>query len=261
MRKSNFMTLLLLFSCSVAAALFSAYTRHPTTTQAGNLNSSLTADAVTQVDLPTPPTAPEVSVSDETPPEPVVLSDALFIGDSRTVGLMEYAGIDEADFFCLSGLNVLQVQKERITVPNIGKVTLSELLSNKKYGKIYIMLGINELGYRLSHILEKYQELLQFIEQIQPDAVIFIQANLHVSKKRSDTDKIINNPAINTLNTELAKLADQKKKFYLDVNSLFDDSNGNLSFDKTQDGAHLYAKYYLEWGKWIRQESGKYRKE
>ena len=179
------------------------------------------------------------------------MADALFIGDSRTVGLMEYSGMDGADYFCTVGMSVYNIHKKPVSVPNVGKVTLTELLNGKKYGKIYIMLGVNEVGYKFSSTAEKYSELVEFIKDKQPNAVVFIQANLHVSKSRSDSDKVVNNIAINGLNTELSKLADGKSIFYLDANILFDDEAGGLSADKSEDGTHLYAKYYREWGEWI----------
>lgn len=191
---------------------------------------------------------------------PVSMADALFIGDSRTVGIMEYAGLNEADFFCDTGMSVFNVHKKRISVPTVGKITLDELLTNKKYGKIYIMLGINELGYEFKSIVDQYSQFIEFVKTSQPDAAVFLQANLHVSKKRSDSDRVINNDAINKLNSELSKIADQKNVFYLDANVLFDDANGNLDAGKTQDQAHLLGKYYSEWGEWIRRESAGYIK-
>lgn len=189
------------------------------------------------------------------------LSDALFIGDSRTVGIMEYAGLDGTDFFCDVGMNVFNVCEKKIAVPNVGKFTLTELLSKKSYGKIYIMLGINEVGYNFKSILGKYSELIELLEEKQPNVRIFIMANLHVAKNRSDTDKIINNNAIDRLNARMAELANGKNRFYLDANVLFDDADGNLSADKTGDNVHLYAKYYAEWGKWIAAQTAEYVKE
>lgn len=192
---------------------------------------------------------------------PASMADALFIGDSRTVGMMEYAGLTEANYFCSIGMNVFNIKKNRVSVPSVGKVTLEELLSNKKYGKIYIMLGINELGYDFQSIINKYGDLLDFVNGKQPNAAIFIQANLHVSKKRSDSDKYINNKNIDRLNSELSKSANGKSTFYIDANPLFDDKDGNLSLDKTSDNAHLYARYYTEWGEWICKETAKVLKE
>ena len=168
---------------------------------------------------------------------------------------MEYSGIDGPDFFCNVGMSVYNIHKKPVSVPNVGKVTLTELLSNKKYGKIYVMLGINEAGYPMQNTVSKYSELIDFIKEKQPNAYIFIQANLHVTKKRSDSDKSINNTVINELNSEIKKMADGKRKFYIDVNAVFDDGNGALSADKSEDSAHLYAKYYKDWGKWIIEQT------
>lgn len=176
---------------------------------------------------------------------------ALFIGDSRTVGLMEYAKISNSDFFCTVGMSVFNIHSRAISVPDVGQVTLNQLLNNKKYDKIYIMLGINEIGYRFGITVKKYGELMELIHKAQPDSKIFIQANLHVTKSRSDNDAIINNNAIDVLNSELSKLADGKSRFYLDANVLFDDANGGLADEKSADSTHLLAKYYEEWGRWI----------
>lgn len=183
------------------------------------------------------------------------MEDALFIGDSRTLGIMEYAGLNEADFFCSTGMSVFNVRKEQVSVSEVGKVSLEELLAKKTYGKIYIMLGINELGYNFSSIVSRYGELLEWLKNVQPGVTLFVQANLHVSKARSGRDSYINNDTINLLNGELSKFADNDKVFYLDANALFDDAQGNLSSNKTADNAHLYGIYYVEWGNWLREET------
>lgn len=265
MKKSNLVTLLSLCFIIVAVILFMFLGKTPsassgTETESNSTTQSniITTPKDTSEDISSTKTEDSseasTSITDNITSKTnnnISMDDALFIGDSRTVGLMEYAGIDGADYFCTVGMSVYNIHKNSVSVPNVGKVTLTELLNSKKYGKIYIMLGINEVGYKFSSTVEKYSELIEFIKDKQPDAVIFIQANLHVSKSRSDSDKVVNNIAINELNAELAKLADGKSKFYLDVNILFDDKTGALSSDKSEDNTHLYAKYYKEWGEWI----------
>ena len=184
----------------------------------------------------------------------ISMNDALFIGDSRTIGLSEYSGL-KSDFFASVGMSVYNIHKKPIAMPNVGKISLTDLLKNKKYGKIYVMLGINEIGYKLENTVQKYKELVELIRENQPNAYIFVQANLHVTAERSKTDKNVNNPNINNLNKEIAKLADGKKIIYLDANTVFDDASGNLAADKTSDRVHLYAKYYVEWAKWIETQT------
>ncbi len=187
----------------------------------------------------------------------IVTQDALFIGDSRTVGIAEYANIKGADFFCDVGMSVYNIPKKTLSVEGVGKVSLDELLSNKQYKKVYIMLGINEVGYNMNTTQNKYKELVDTVLAKQPNAVVFVQANLHVTKERSEQDGVVNNQKINELNQKIKALADGKRVFYLDANSVFDDGNGNLADDKTGDKAHLYAKYYKAWGAWIVEESNK----
>ena len=175
----------------------------------------------------------------------------LFIGDSRTVGLMEYGKIKNAEFFADTGMSVYNIYKKRITVPKVGRVSLEKLLSKKKYDRIYVMMGINEGGYDFNKTVGKYKSMIKFIMKKQPKAKIIIQANLHVTKKRSNSDKHINNKRINKFNKAIKKIADNKKIFYIDANVLFDDKDGNLDRKKTSDQVHPYAKYYTKWGKWI----------
>ena len=93
---------------------------------------------------------------------------------------------------------------------------------------------------------------MQRIRALQPDAYILLEANLHVGADRSNSDPVINNPAIDSFNAQVAALADNETIFYLDVNSYFDDEGGNLKSDCTSDGVHVYGKYYAEWVEWLR---------
>ena len=183
--------------------------------------------------------------------------DALFIGDSRTVGISEYGDLNNATFFANTGMSVYNVFEKNVSVPQVGKLKLEQLLTYKKFVKIYIMLVINELGYNQEKTLKKYKDLLKFIQEKQSNAIIYIEANLHVTAERSNKDKTINNININKINNEISKLADNEKIFFIDVNEKFDDENGNLSSNYTQDNVHIYAKYYKEWSDWLSQNAVK----
>lgn len=178
-------------------------------------------------------------------------TDALFIGDSRTVGLSEYGGLEEATFFADSGMSVYNIDDKTISLPEVGTVSFDSLLHQVSYGKIYLMLGINELGYDRAETVRQYGALLKRIQEAQPQAVIFIMANLHVSAQQSQRDDLYNNRNIDEFNRRIQPLADDKTVFYLDVNELFDDENGNLREDYTADNAHLLGVYYMDWGNWL----------
>ncbi len=179
--------------------------------------------------------------------------DALFIGDSRTVGIKEYGKLKEATYFCDTGMSIYNIYSRKVSISGVGKVDLKKLLSTKKYGKIYIMLGINEIGYPLDNSAKKFREVVQYIQKSQPNAIIIIQANLHVSKAKSDNNSTFNNKRIDKYNSKLAAIADSKRIFYIDANGIFDDGKGNLKAETTFDNVHIYAKYYIEWTKYIKE--------
>ena len=55
-------------------------------------------------------------------------SDAVFIGDSRTVGLHDYGGLDDSTFYATVGMNVYNLWTEKFCEVDGEKVTLEEAL-------------------------------------------------------------------------------------------------------------------------------------
>lgn len=175
-------------------------------------------------------------------------NDALFIGDSRTVGLSEYSGWSKPTYFADVGLTIYDIFDRKIADMDGKKVTIPEALKNTRFGKIYIMVGINELGRGTTKtFIEEYKKVLAKIKDLQPNAIIFIEGIMEVAKEKSDTDPIFNNTNISEKNRNLAKLADNRDLFYIDVNEAVTDKSGNLPSDYTFDNIHLKAAYYKLW--------------
>ena len=172
-------------------------------------------------------------------------NDALFIGDSRTVGLRNYTELPQhADFRCATSLNIWDVLKSDFK----GAGTLDSALKSKKYGKIYIMMGVNEVGTGTTEMFyEEYAKVVDHIRELQPDAKIIIQAIMHVDKERSDSDSIVNNTNIEARNHALAVLADNENIFYIDENEVLTDEDGYLRDDLKGDHLHLKAESNAIW--------------
>ena len=111
--------------------------------------------------------------------------NTLFIGDSRTVGLREYGGMDTADFFCDVGLGIGKATTTTLNVPRYGNTTLGQLLGGHKYRRIYIMLGINEMANPRPTVLKHYRNLVEFVKEREPGAQIILVGNLHVTAEKS----------------------------------------------------------------------------
>ena len=212
-------------------------------------------------ELPQPvPDQPEEPEEPEEPATPVKPEDpftnALFIGDSRTVGIAEYSGITEADFFAFTGMSVYTAFKKESAVGSWQKGTLlADALQARQYDRVYLMLGVNELGYNFQKTVERYGEMVRQIRELQPDAYLILEASLHVTKKRSDTDATFNNSNIDRMNQAQAAYADGEHIFFIDVNPAFDDETGALNQDYTFDNTHPYGKYYSKWADWLRENT------
>lgn len=174
--------------------------------------------------------------------------DALFVGDSRIEGLHDYSGLDNATYYYKEGLTVYDMMSEKIAKVKGEKVTLAKALSRKRFNKIYIMIGINELGERTTkEYAKQYQKNLEQIRQLQPDAIIFIMGIMHVTTEYSKSSEVFNNVNINDKNVAVAGLANGIDTFYLDMNPSVADKSGGVRKKYTWDGIHLKAEYYRLW--------------
>lgn len=182
--------------------------------------------------------------------------DALFIGDSRTVGLSEYSGLTNAVFYAKTSLTIYDYYDERF-IPVEGekeKLTLDEALHLKQYGKIYIMLGINEIGRGGPQTFgAEYLRVLTRIRELQPDAILFVEGIMRVTASKSESDPIYNNNNINMRNALLATVDNQRDVFYIDMNEAVCDEHGDLNAEYTFDDIHLKASYYSLWKDFLLQ--------
>lgn len=181
-------------------------------------------------------------------------NDAIFLGDSRTLGISDYAGLEGADFFCDNGMTIYKLLEDSgVTWQRTGeKVDMKKVLQENSYGKIYIMLGMNELGYGdTTMYLKQYLKVIRQLREWQPEAVIYVMANLHVSREKNDMESEFNNININDKNVASARLADGRNVFYLDCNPIFTDEEGYLRAELTFDGVHLYAQHYDRWREFL----------
>lgn len=183
-------------------------------------------------------------------------SDAVFIGDSRTVGMYEYGGLEEiTTFYASTGLTIYKIFDSAIVeVPGQRqKITIEEALGQNQFKKIYLMIGINEMGTgTVETFVAKYQEVVEHLLELQPEAIVYIQGILKVTTERSNQGDYITNEGIVARNEALSQLADNVRIFYLDANPMICDNTGGLEPSYTFDGVHLKAKYVEIWKDYLK---------
>lgn len=176
-------------------------------------------------------------------------SDAVFIGDSRTEGLaINNSLYSKTTVYTEKGLRVDKVFSDKVINKDGKKVTIMEALEKTKFSKVYIMLGINETGWQYSSFfIKKYNEIIDEIKKINPQATIYLQSILPVSKKVSTEHKYLKNTKINEHNSLIQKMASEENVYYIDVNNAISDSLGNLPEEAATDGIHLNKTYCEKW--------------
>lgn len=186
-------------------------------------------------------------------------ADAVFIGDSRTVGLYEYGGLEEiAAFYASTGLTIYKLLDAQIVeLPGQKeKQTIEEALQERHFSKIYLMIGINEMGTGTTDtFMEKYSEVVERIKELQPDAILYLQGIMKVTTQRSEQGDYINNEGIEERNRRISGLTDGEHVFYLDVNPVICDEGGGMEEAYTYDGVHLKAQYVGLWKDFLKSHA------
>ena len=208
---------------------------------------------------PTPQATPVQTAFDFSQPvpqsEPVEMdyfSDALFIGDSRTDGLQIYSGIKGATFYCYKGLNIFDMNKRKVVELNGGTYTVVEALSKgPQYKKIYISLGVNELGYPGTDSFHNaFKTFLEQVKAAQPNAVIYLQNLVPVNPEicaQKKQPSYVNNQRVADFNAIFPQLAQECQVALLDVKTALSDANGILPAEATVDGVHFTRAWYQKW--------------
>lgn len=180
--------------------------------------------------------------------------DALFIGDSRMVSSAYYARLGKADYFTDVGMNVFQMFSVTASDDNFDATDLTTLLQNRTYKKIFIMLGINECGYPMSSLLSAYQEDIDTLKSLQPDATIYLLKVYGVSRSVAESASYFSPQRLQEVNDGIAGLADGKKVHCLDASHLYCDDEGYMKEEYTSDGVHPYAKDAALFAQWLCQQ-------
>lgn len=180
-------------------------------------------------------------------------NDAVFIGDSRTEGFIISNSLSNAKSLTVKGLMVDTAFTRPAINMNGEKLTVTKALSKIKFKKVYIMLGVNELGWAYEEVfIKKYAELIDYVKDLNSEAQIYIQSIIPVSYEKSSSDKIYNNKNINNFNKLILKMTKEKQVYYVNVEECLKDEEGNLPEGASTDGVHLKKEYSKKWYEYLK---------
>lgn len=178
---------------------------------------------------------------------------ALFIGDSRIEGFSMLSGIKNAKFYADKGLNIGHMDNKEFVKIDGEKYTVYQALEKEQYDKIYIKLGVNELGWMYyTKYITHYENLIDQIKKTQPEAKIYVMEVIQVTKAKSDSNDVYTKANIDKMNSMLVDMVTKKEVNYLRINEVLTDEDGYLYADAANDGVHLKQEYCKKWLEYIK---------
>ena len=108
--------------------------------------------------------------------------------------------------------------------------------------QVFLMIGINDIfkEHSIEHIKDIYLQLCQKMSKEMPNTQIYLQIIL-------PTNSVEKNVQIREVNEEICRLAGEFGFEYIDLYSLFIDSEGLLKEGYSLDGVHLSGGAYWTW--------------
>ena len=183
--------------------------------------------------------------------------NAVFLGDSRTEGLEMFGGLKHGAYYWARGMTVFRADDENYKIFSIDgeDFTLLGALSQRSYDAVYIMIGVNELGYSAASYESGLSRLVDEVVAAQPEAVVYLQIMPPVNDamcRANDLPDYINNDTLRKFNEAILRVAAEKKVALLNTAEAYTGEDGQLPRELASDGCHFAYKAYSRWADYIR---------
>lgn len=215
--------------------------------------------------LPASPTIAQPGVSEQTeslpvPTDPATeapnenepvgnewFADALFIGDSRTVGLASYSGV-KSTWYAQTSLNMSTAMSSKFLSDASGNsyTILEKAAIDGPFAKVYLWFGLNDLGGSPSAFVRKYKSMISQIQEMMPQAKIYVISVVPVSQEYADKSKYgVTNENCAIFNEAIKEMTVELGVYYINAADPFSNEDGSLKMvtDDGQkisgDGAHF----------------------
>jgi lysophospholipase L1-like esterase len=179
--------------------------------------------------------------------------DLLFVGDSITDWFANPRGGNPA-----TGRNVWDASFGSMKPANFGIAgdTTQGVLWRMQNGElegfksklIVLMLGTNNINRNpVDEIVDGDRLIVEEFKKRQPQAKVLVLGVFPRNNNRQPDQTPAIRATIQEINSKLAKLADNKQVFYMDIGGKFLTSDGTLTTEVMPDGLHPSEKGYQIW--------------
>ena len=183
--------------------------------------------------------------------------DAVFVGDSLSVGIDIYEVMTNAKVLAAEGLNPQTIKSSTAVKDKSGnEVKVIDALNEINPGKIYIMLGSNGFFWMDKEtFMSNYEDFLNEVKAQHPNAVIYVQSIMPVTKEKEQKDSRFANSIINDYNNSIISICEKLNLNYLDCAAAVRGDDGALPEDASNDGMHFNSNYYRKWMDYLRNHT------
>lgn len=173
------------------------------------------------------------------------LNNCVFLGDSRTVAMVNFACINDDDALAQIGISHMAYSKNTFT-NNAGKqYTLKSYLASHQKPVIYISLGVNGMNGISEEDYEKsYSNLVDYCIEAAPNSDIVLMSIWPVDDN-GPYKSSVQNEWISKYNDFLYEMAKEKQIHFLNINEILTSDSGQIKTEyDAGDGLHYNKKAY-----------------
>lgn len=154
--------------------------------------------------------------------------NSVFMGDSITEALSEYAYLDPYNVLAKKGQTVVMAKQ---SIPNLKAMHPA---------RVFLLYGMNDVeSYDSVYFKQQYTQLISQIKAVLPSTQIYVQAPFPVLSKAVFSGKMLTNDNINKFRQAVKEMCDEQNVKYVDVTVLVKD---NTMYEP--DGIHFKYDFY-----------------
>lgn len=179
------------------------------------------------------------------------LGETVFVGDSRTNGLLTYQLLPPEQIFAIDGSTQKSIRDQEFIQlkPNGEYLTVKEAVEERQPHRILIAFGVNAIPLMSEEeFMDEYDILVDELTEASPDSKIVIQCILPVAWWKHESMPYLTNENIDHFNGLLKDYAEENGYTFFDISDHFKGEDGSLSaeFD-AGDGLHFNQSFYHEY--------------
>ncbi len=175
------------------------------------------------------------------------MNSCVFLGDSRTVAMVSYGFVSDENVLAKVGISHTAVEST-LFVNNAGRqYSLDSYLQSHEEPVIYVCYGVNGMnGMSEKKYKDSYTKLVEHIMKQAGERHIVLMGIWPVDDKGTYRNSV-QNAWIDRYNAFLLELAEQKGLYFLNIQEILKDANGQIKREyDAGDGLHYRPLAYQD---------------